>query len=92
MKNISLSPMAIHEQEFRVVGTFVKGYEMDEVNAFLDVIVEDYKVFIATIKSLQEQLDELNQALIGNGNTTSVEQLNYRVTQLEREMSQLKSR
>lgn len=98
LRKINLSPIEIHEKDFRVVGTFVKGYEMDAVNAFLDTIVEDYKTFNTTIESLQAQINELTQGLssrIGTGigsDPASVEQLNYRVTLLERELSYIKSR
>ncbi|MGM1045772.1 DivIVA domain-containing protein [Paenibacillus uliginis N3/975] len=94
LDNISLSPIEINEKEFRVVGTFVKGYEMDEVNEYLDTIINDYDIFITTITSLQAQVDELTQALSGRASTgtANVEQLNYRVTLLERELSYIKSR
>ncbi|WP_057879404.1 DivIVA domain-containing protein [Levilactobacillus paucivorans] len=55
-----LSPLDIHNKEF---GTKMRGYNVDEVNDFLDQIIKDYQITLNHNKELEEQLDSANGKL-----------------------------
>ena len=55
-----LSPLDIHNKEF---GTKMRGYNVDEVNDFLDQIIKDYQITLNHNKELEEQLDAANGKL-----------------------------
>ncbi|MTV82908.1 DivIVA domain-containing protein [Secundilactobacillus folii] len=70
-----LSPLDIHNKEF---STKLRGYNVDEVNDFLEKIIKDYQITLDQNKSLSDQLkaaqeklkyfndlkDSLNQSII----------------------------
>ncbi|GAK47192.1 cell division initiation protein [Secundilactobacillus oryzae JCM 18671] len=70
-----LSPMDIHDKEF---STKMRGYNIDEVNDFLDQVIKDYQITLKENKELTEKLtasdeklkyfndlkDSLNQSII----------------------------
>lgn len=70
-----LSPLDIHNKEF---STKMRGYNIDEVNDFLEQIIKDYQITMDENKTLSEQLaasdeklkyftdlkDSLNQSII----------------------------
>ncbi|MFC6274595.1 DivIVA domain-containing protein [Levilactobacillus tangyuanensis] len=55
-----LSPLDIHNKEF---GTKMRGYNVDEVNDFLDQVIKDYQITLNNNKDLEEQLDAANEKL-----------------------------
>ncbi|NLR31875.1 DivIVA domain-containing protein [Levilactobacillus tujiorum] len=55
-----LSPLDIHNKEF---GTKMRGYNVDEVNDFLDQVIKDYQITLNHNKDLEEQLDAANEKL-----------------------------
>ena len=52
MAKINLTPKKIYEQEFK---TSMRGYDKTEVDEFLDDVIQDYTVYIALVKELQEE-------------------------------------
>ena len=58
--NIKLTANAILEKEFK---KSVKGYHIDQVDQFLDIIMEDYQQFEAVITELREENMRLKEQL-----------------------------
>lgn len=56
LEEISLSPQDILEKEFKVD---TRGFRPQEVDRFLDIIINDYTKFISIIKKLSEENREL---------------------------------
>lgn len=56
--DIKLTADYILEKEFK---KSMKGYNVDEVDQFLDLIREDYDAFTAKIASLEEENERLKQ-------------------------------
>lgn len=74
----------------------VKGYDPNEVDAFLDEIIGDYQRFAAILKekdtkilSLEKELSEFKES---NNNANKENDLRYYVEQLEIENASLKNR
>lgn len=55
-----LSPLDIHNKEF--AKTF-RGYDEDEVNEFLDLIIKDYEILIRENKELSQKVAALQEQL-----------------------------
>jgi cell division initiation protein len=55
-----LSPLDIHNKEF--AKTF-RGYDEDEVNEFLDLIIKDYETLIRENKELNQKVASLQEQL-----------------------------
>ncbi|GAY74076.1 DivIVA domain-containing protein [Lentilactobacillus kosonis] len=55
-----LSPQDIHNKEF---SSKLRGYNVDEVNDFLDQIIKDYQTVLQENRDLKSQLDENNDKL-----------------------------
>ncbi len=55
-----LTPLDIHNKEF---GRRMRGYDEDEVNEFLDLVIKDYEVVIRENKELQTQLATLQEKI-----------------------------
>ncbi len=60
MAVVPLSPLDIHNKEFT---KSFRGYEEDEVNAFLDQIIKDYEITIRERNELQEKVEELEEKI-----------------------------
>lgn len=58
--NIKLSANDILEKEFK---KSVKGYHVDQVDQFLDAIMEDYQQFEAAVAELQQENMRLKEQL-----------------------------
>jgi DivIVA domain-containing protein len=61
-ENIMLNPLTIHNKEFKK--KLFGGYDEDEVNSFLDIIIRDYKMMedvIREMKILKEDLNKLRR-------------------------------
>ena len=56
--NTKLTPEIILEKEFK---TGIRGYNQDEVDQFLDDVIQDYNSFMQKIDTLQSE----NRRLIG---------------------------
>lgn len=56
-ENISLTPQDILDKEFKID---TRGYRPQEVDKFLDQVINDYNVFITEIKNLKKERDFLN--------------------------------
>lgn len=55
-----LSPQDIHNKEF---STKLRGYNVDEVNDFLDQVIKDYQIILQENKDLNSQLNESKDKL-----------------------------
>lgn len=55
---LNLSPETICDKEFSVD---FKGYNADEVDKFLDQVIEDYQSYQSTINELQKKSKELER-------------------------------
>ncbi|MDP9728408.1 DivIVA domain-containing protein [Alicyclobacillus tolerans] len=55
-----LSPLDIHNKEF---SRSFRGYDEDEVDDFLERIIQDYEGLIRTNKELEEKIEQLNERL-----------------------------
>ena len=53
-----LTPLDIHNQEFRVV---LRGYSQDEVDDFLDRVVTDFEALLKQNAEFKEELDDLRE-------------------------------
>jgi DivIVA domain-containing protein len=53
---ISLTPQEILEKEFKIDA---RGYRAQEVDKFLDIVINDYTKFISLIKKLESENNEL---------------------------------
>lgn len=58
--NMPLSPLDIHNKEFK---RSFRGYDVDEVNDFLDQIIKDFEFLIREKQQLEQQVEELQQEL-----------------------------
>lgn len=63
-----LTPLDIHNKEFT---RSFRGYDVDEVNEFLDQVIKDYESVIRERQELQEKLDEQTDRL---GHFTNIEE------------------
>ncbi|WP_018883258.1 DivIVA domain-containing protein [Paenibacillus massiliensis] len=57
---IQLDALAIHEKQFK---TKMRGYDPEEVDAYLDEIIKDYERFYAHISDLMDKWQEQQIAL-----------------------------
>lgn len=57
---MALTPLDIHNKEFK---RSFRGYDEDEVNEFLDLVIKDYEVLIRENKELQNQLNTIQERL-----------------------------
>lgn len=57
---MSLTPLDIHNKEF---SRAFRGYDEDEVNEFLDLVIKDYEALIRENKELTEQVANLKEKL-----------------------------
>ncbi|MFH5182846.1 DivIVA domain-containing protein [Paenibacillus sp. TAB 01] len=57
---MALTPLDIHNKEF---GRSFRGYDEDEVNEFLDLVIKDYEALIRENKDLQNQLLAIQERL-----------------------------
>jgi len=62
-----LTPLDIHNKEF---SRSFRGYDEDEVNDFLDLVIKDHETLIHDKKALEEQVHKLEENL---GHFTDIE-------------------
>jgi DivIVA domain-containing protein len=84
---IKLTPKEILEKEFKVS---MRGYNQDEVDQFLDIIIKDYETFQQEIEQLQQenarlkrQVEELQKRPSAQVGTTNYDIL-QRLSNLEK--------
>lgn len=58
---MALTPLDIHNKQFR--RTIFKGYDIDEVDEFLDEVIRDYEALIKEGVQLREQVNSLKAQL-----------------------------
>lgn len=58
VKGVRLNGKEILEKEFK---TGMRGYNQEEVDEFLDIIIQDYDVFQQEIARLQEEVNKLKK-------------------------------
>lgn len=68
VKGINLTSQEILDKEFK---TTMRGYNQDEVDEFLDVVIQDYEQFQEEITRLKEEVSRLTQASSTNTSTGS---------------------
>ncbi|MFB5265219.1 DivIVA domain-containing protein [Paenibacillus enshidis] len=95
---IQMDALSIHQKQFK---TKMRGYDPDEVDAFLDEVIKDYERFYANIADLMDKWQE-QQALIkemksapkpaSDFNTIDRKQLEEVVMQMENSLRLLKVR
>jgi DivIVA domain-containing protein len=56
-ERITLTPQELLDKEFKIDA---RGYRPQEVDKFLDLVINDYNEFITEIKSLKRELAYLN--------------------------------
>ncbi len=82
-----LSPEEIFEKEFK---RSVRGYDMDEVNEFLDKVIQDYARLIEENKVIKKELQQYKSSSnrqnfhSSQGDKYTVEDLLRRVDALEK--------
>ncbi|RAK18949.1 DivIVA domain-containing protein [Anoxybacillus vitaminiphilus] len=84
---IKLTPKDILEKEFKIS---MRGYNQDEVDKFLDLIIKDYETFQQQIEELQQenmrlkrQLEEAQKRQPAQAGTTNFDIL-QRLSNLEK--------
>jgi cell division initiation protein len=57
---VALTPLDIHNKEFKRV---FRGYDEDEVNEFLDLVIKEFEILIREKKELEEKVAEMEERL-----------------------------
>lgn len=60
LNDVKLSPNDILKKQFKVK---MKGYDQEEVDTYLDEIINDYETFTQIISSLHEKIGQLEKQL-----------------------------
>ena len=58
-RKVVLSPKKIVDKEFKVD---FKGYNAEEVDHFLDLVVKDYEAFAAMLNASYDRIDQIGRA------------------------------
>lgn len=65
---LALTPLDIHNKEFKRV---FRGYDEEEVNEFLDLVIKEFEILIRDKKELEEKTAETSEKL---GHFNSIEE------------------
>ncbi|WP_034681369.1 DivIVA domain-containing protein [Caldalkalibacillus mannanilyticus] len=65
---MSLTPLDIHNKEFK---RGFRGYDEDEVNEFLDLVIKEFEILIREKKELEEKIAQTSEKL---GHFTNIEE------------------
>ncbi|MFC3038896.1 cell division regulator GpsB [Virgibacillus xinjiangensis] len=79
LNRVQLNGKEILEKEFK---TAMRGYNQEEVDEFLDVVIQDYDVFMQEIERLQQENERLKKTSQDQTRTRSsqpAQQVNYDV-------------
>lgn len=60
LNQIQLSGKAILEKDFK---TAMRGYNQEEVDEFLDAIIQDYDIFTQEVERLTQEKEQLQQEI-----------------------------
>ncbi|NGP62060.1 DivIVA domain-containing protein [Paenibacillus thiaminolyticus] len=77
---VRFTPLDIHNQEFD--RTF-RGYDEDQVNEYLDLIIKDYQTYNQIIQELQAQIAELLYEDAPNTSEPDMDDILQRIRELE---------
>lgn len=88
---VQLKGQDILEKEFK---TAIRGYNQEEVDEFLDMVIQDYEAFQKQIDKLEKELNQLKrnatQTRTRASQPTQPQQVNYdvlkRLSNLEKEV------
>ncbi|MBU8906053.1 cell division regulator GpsB [Desertibacillus haloalkaliphilus] len=56
--DVRLQPKDILDKEFK---TSLKGYNQDEVDKFLDIVIQDYELYEKKIEQLEQENEQLRK-------------------------------
>lgn len=76
LEKIQLSGKEIFEKDFK---TAMRGYSQEQVDEFLDVIIQDYDAFNQEIKRLQQENEKLKKQSTDQYTRTRAPQQNTQV-------------
>lgn len=88
-KRVQLTSKDILEKDFK---TAMRGYNQEEVDEFLDIIIQDYEAFQNQIEKLENELNQLKRNATQTRTRVSqpTQQVNYdvlkRLSNLEKEV------
>lgn len=68
IENVKLTVKDILEKDFK---TSLRGYNPEEVDAFLDIVIKDYEGFHNEVERLQREIKELKQEVNQQRSTQS---------------------
>lgn len=77
-----LSPWDIHNKKFRIKW---RGYDTDEVNDYLDLIIKDYQAMLSDIHDLTLLLEEKENSTDNQYMLTKIRKMEERLLVLEKE-------
>lgn len=83
LNDIKLSSDDILKKQFRHK---VKGYDPDEVDAYLDQVISDYEIFTSVIEDLYGQIGKLQRELMEAKNNASQNQVAPKVEPVQEEI------
>ncbi|SDH02233.1 DivIVA domain-containing protein [Alteribacillus persepolensis] len=73
MQNIQLSAKEILDKDFK---SSMKGYNKDEVDQFLDIVIQDYEAFEERINELEKALEQSQQSTKAAGGASRSQRAN----------------
>lgn len=76
LERMQLSGKDIFEKEFK---TAMRGYSQDQVDEFLDLVIQDYDAFNQEIKRLQQENEKLRKSSSEQHTRTRAPQQNTQV-------------
>lgn len=76
LERMQLSGKDIFEKEFK---TAMRGYSQDQVDEFLDLVIQDYDAFNQEIKRLQQENEKLRKSSTEQHTRTRAPQQNTQV-------------
>ncbi|KGX87924.1 cell division regulator GpsB [Pontibacillus litoralis] len=81
LDRIQVGSQEILDKEFK---TGIRGYNQEEVDQFLDMIIQDYEVFYQEIDRLNQEIEKVKKQTSNNGRTRTAAPtgpMNYDVLQ-----------
>jgi DivIVA domain-containing protein len=82
---LSLSPLDIYNHEF---DKQLRGYNEDQVNEYLDIIIKDYERFVVILKELEGKIETL-EAQVQERHVESRIEPEDPLSQMQRRLSDL---
>ncbi|WP_054949383.1 DivIVA domain-containing protein [Numidum massiliense] len=76
-----LTPIDIFNKDFKYA---LRGYEVDEVNEFLDLVIKNFEALIEENRQLKEQLKTVQEAAVSDtGDDAVLKDIMRRIERLE---------